>query len=172
MSGAVSDQISVYFRSKSLATLIRGHRRAKIYWNLIWKSLVLFPILRQFEPLWIQNWHTRCDREAHPLLIGFKPQLSVWPERWSNLPKTERTWSFQIRFQYILAGLAKMYRNLIGKSPGFFPFLANMTYFGEERSVLLKTYRSDGQSSVSSIKTWSHLLNSKLAIKSIANCQI
>ena len=37
---------------------------------------------------------------------------------------------FQIRFQYILAHRAKMYWNLIWKSPGFVLFGANMTHFG------------------------------------------
>ena len=39
---------------------------------------------------------------------------------------------FQIRFQYILARRAKMYCNLIWKSPRFVPFGANLTHFGSK----------------------------------------
>ena len=45
-------------------------------------------------------------------------------------PKSTNPGLFQIRFQHILARRAKMYWNLIWKSPGFVPFWANRTHFG------------------------------------------
>ena len=43
---------------------------------------------------------------------------------------------FQIRFQYILAHRAKMYGNLIWKSPGFVPFGDNLNNFGPNFATL------------------------------------
>ena len=42
---------------------------------------------------------------------------------------------FQIRFQYILARGAKMYCNLIWKSPGFVQFEANMNLFSHKSDI-------------------------------------
>ena len=67
--------------------------------------------------------------------------LSWWPDfdpKWVRLaPNGTNPGLFQIRFQYILARRAKMYWNLIWKSPGFVPFGANLTHFGSKSGQLL-----------------------------------
>ena len=70
-------------------------------------------------------------------LTGWLVSLAFIPGVWGLAPKWVRfdqnrtnPGLFQIRFQYILARGAKMYWNLIWKSPGFVPFRSNLTQFG------------------------------------------
>ena len=60
-------------------------------------------------------------------------QWSNSGQRWVRwIPNGTNPGLFQIRSQYILAQRAKMYWNLIWKSPGFVPFGANLTHFGSK----------------------------------------
>ena len=65
--------------------------------------------------------------------------MQVWPQSGSHFLKMGKNPGlFQIRFRYILAQCAKMYRNLIWKSPRFFPFWANLTRFGAKLATLVR----------------------------------
>ena len=64
---------------------------------------------------------------SDPLL---KTGWSDLATKWVRLgPNWTNPWFFQIIFQYILARWAKMYWNLIWKSPIFVPLRSNLTHF-------------------------------------------
>ena len=71
------------------------------------------------------KWQVRdcSDYDIQAVRFGLKVG-QIWPKNGTNL------WLFQITFPYILAHSAKMYWNLIWKSPGFDPFEVNLTHFG------------------------------------------
>ena len=72
--------------------------------------------------------------EGGSLIIGISHHacMQVWPQSWSKCLKMGKSWTFQIRFQYILAQGGKMYRNLIRKRPRFLMFWNNLTSLGAE----------------------------------------
>ena len=79
------------------------------------------------------SWNKQYQYEAAPCYASEVSRVmhaSLAP-KWVKLSQNGKNPGlFQIRFRYILAQCAKMYRNLIWKSPGFFPFWDNLTHFG------------------------------------------
>ena len=66
---------------------------------------------------WLKHW--KANSQADLTTHGCR----VWLQSGSDLGL------FQIRFQYILARWAKMYWNLVWKSPRFVPFWISLAYF-------------------------------------------
>ena len=66
-------------------------------------------------------------------MINHFSGISHFVTEWTTLVHNHNVTNpglFQIRFQYILARCAKMYWNMIWKSPGFLPFGVILTHFG------------------------------------------
>ena len=99
-------------------------RRGRGELNLNWQSrqVEALPCFH-FIPLWfLFNWTFTFSSLSEWSDLGLK-----WVRFASN---GTNSGLFKIRFQYILARWAKMYWNLIWKSPGFVPFGVNLTHFG------------------------------------------
>ena len=79
---------------------------------------------------------------SHPDLTGLlnrscNTRMADLGQRWVRLaPNGTNSGLSQITFQYILARRAKIYGNVIWKSPGFVSFGANLTNFGPKSGPL------------------------------------
>ena len=121
MKEKIDDCIDLYYLSDTRLGNW-GRDGVTLYWPLVQRAFVLQSTgentgigwTLRFNQWWSPFCRTRLDSG-----------LPVLAPKWVKLSQNGKNPGlFQIRFQYILARRAKMYWNMIWKSPGYFkPFL-------------------------------------------------
>ena len=84
----------------------------------------------------IPDFHITGLSVLSPFVLSYR-SVSLAPKWVKFAQNGKNPGLFQARFRYILAHCAKIYRNLIWRSPGFFPFWANLTHFGTKVAPVL-----------------------------------